>query len=115
VRLGHGCFNHDVESFTVQKGTGAAKAAKMHGMPGSNEMRFLVTVVCAALLPARAWAQSTWTEFNNPELGFVVSFPADPAVGHMTVKAPYASDADETMYAVSAAAALFSVAVIDFK
>lgn len=77
----------------------------------------LMTSLCAAaaVLSGAAFAQSSWTEFNNPDLGFVVSFPAQPAVGHMTVKAPDGSDADETLYAVSMEDALYSFAVIDFK
>ena len=74
-----------------------------------------MTSICAAILCGTAFAQSTWTEFNNPDLGFAVSFPADPAVGHMDVKAPDGGDADETLYAVSAEDALYSFAVIDFK
>jgi hypothetical protein len=76
---------------------------------------FATTTICAALLSGAAFAQSTWTEFNNPEQGFVVSFPAAPAIGHMAVKAQDGSDADETLYAVSTKDALYSFSVIDFK
>jgi hypothetical protein len=77
-----------------------------------------LTVIAAAsiaILSSAVQAQSTWTEFNYPDSGFSVSFPDDPAVGHLKVKMADGKDVDETLYAVRRDDAIFRVAVIDFK
>ncbi|MDE2474561.1 MAG: hypothetical protein KGO48_05900 [Alphaproteobacteria bacterium] len=79
-------------------------------------MRSILTATaCAAILSASAQAQSTWTEFNFADQGFAVSFPGDPAVGHLKVKTPDGADADETLYALRQDDAIYRMTVIDYK
>lgn len=75
----------------------------------------LIAAACAATLSVSAQAQSSWTEFNYADQGFAVSFPADPAVGHMKVKTPEGNDAIETLYAVRQGDAIYRMTVIDYK
>ena len=78
-------------------------------------MRFSnIAAVSIVLLTSTAQAQSTWTEFNYPDSGFAVSFPSDPAVGHLKVKLADGKDFDETLFAVRRDDAIFRIAVIDF-
>ena len=79
-------------------------------------MRFaVVAAVSIAILASAAQAQSTWTEFTYPDSGFAVSFPSDPAIGHLKVTMADGKDFDETLYAVRRDDAIFRVAVIDFR
>ena len=75
----------------------------------------LIAAICATTFSASAWAQSTWTEFNFADQGFAVSFPTDPAVGHMKVKTAGGADADETLYAARQDSAIYRMTVIDYK
>jgi len=75
----------------------------------------LIATACAAILSVSAQAQSTWTEFNFADQGFAVSFPGDPAVGHMKVKTPDGADVDETLYALRQNDAIYRMTVIDYK
>ena len=75
----------------------------------------LLATACAAILSASAQAQSTWTEFNYADQGFAVSFPGDPAIGHMKVKTPDGADVDETLYALRQNDAIYRMTVIDYK
>ncbi len=79
-------------------------------------MRFVLLAAASAIvLAGAAQAQSSWTEYSYPDSGFAVSFPANPAVGRMKVKAPGGTDADETLYAVQQSDSIFRVSVTDFK
>ena len=75
----------------------------------------LIATACAAILSVSAQAQSTWTEFSYADQGFAVSFPGDPAVGHMKVKTSDGADADETLYALRQSDAIYRMTVIDYK
>lgn len=75
----------------------------------------LIATACAAILSLSAQAQSTWTEFNYADQGFAVSFPGDPAIGHMKVKTPDGADADETLYALRQNDAIYRMTVIEYR
>jgi hypothetical protein len=52
-------------------------------------------------------------EYNYPELGFTVSFPADPIVQTLPYKAPDGSDVDETLYSVREGDGVYTIAIVD--
>ena len=74
-----------------------------------------IAAACIIVSTSAAQAQSTWTEFNYPDSGFAVSFPEEPAVGHLKVTMAGGKEFDETLCAVRRDDAIFRVAVIDFR
>lgn len=98
------------------KETPSSQRAKITLQCRGLTMRYiLIATACAAVLSVSARAQSTWTEYNYADAGFAVSFPGDPAVGHMKVKTPDGADADETLYALRQNDAIYRMTVIDYK
>ena len=68
-----------------------------------------------ALLASPAAAQTAWMEYNYPELGFTVSFPADPTVEMLPYKAPDGTNLNETLYSVREETGIYSMAIVDFS
>jgi hypothetical protein len=78
-------------------------------------MRLLLALPLMAAVWAGAAQADEWKEYAYPELGFAVSFPADPVIETLPYKAPDGSGASEALYSVQQGADLYKVAVVDFS
>jgi hypothetical protein len=57
----------------------------------------------------------TWKEYDYPDLGFAVSFPADPIVEMLPYTAADGSFANEIRYSVRDGADVYSASVVDLS
>lgn len=78
-------------------------------------MRLPFALPLIVALWASAAQADEWKEYAYPDLGFAVSFPADPMIETLPYKAPDGSGASEVLYSVRQGADLYKVAVIDFS
>ena len=62
-----------------------------------------------------AAADETWKEYDYSDLGFAVSFPADPLVEMLLYKAPNGTTGSEIRYSVLQGTSLYSASVVDFS
>jgi hypothetical protein len=69
-------------------------------------------VIVAALIASTAVA-AAWKEYPQPDLGFVVEFPADPAVSTGTYKTTLVPSAAVHIYSVKEDHALYVATVVD--
>ena len=62
-----------------------------------------------------AAANETWKEYDYSDLGFAVSFPADPLVEMLPYKTANGATANEIRYSVRQGASLYSASVVDLS
>jgi len=67
----------------------------------------------AAALIASSAAAAAWKEYPQPQLGFVVEFPADPAVSTGNYKTGLVAGAPAHIYSVKEEHALYVATVVD--
>jgi hypothetical protein len=75
-------------------------------------MRLTVWIIVAALV-ASVPASAAWKEYPQPQLGFVVEFPADPASTTGTYKTTLVQSATAHIYSVKEDHAVYVATVID--
>jgi hypothetical protein len=75
-------------------------------------LRPVAFVIVAALIASTAVA-AAWKEYPQPDLGFVVEFPADPAVSAGTYKTTLVPSAAAHIYSVKEDHALYVATVVD--
>jgi hypothetical protein len=75
-------------------------------------MRLIVLIVAAALI-APVPAAAAWKEYPQPQLGFVVEFPADPAGSMGAYKTTLVQNAPVHIYSVKEEHALYVASVVD--
>jgi hypothetical protein len=75
-------------------------------------MRLTVWIIVAALV-ASFPASAAWKEYPQPQLGFVVEFPADPASTTGTYKTTLVQSATAHIYSVKEDHAVYVATVID--
>src|SRR5499427_11093978 len=67
----------------------------------------------AAVLIASTAAAAAWKEYPQPQLGFVVEFPADPANSNGTYKTTLVPSAAAHMFSLKDDQALYIATVVD--
>src|SRR6266850_7095893 len=67
----------------------------------------------AAVLIASSAVAAAWKEYPQPDLGFVVEFPADPAASTGNYKTGLVPSASAHIYAVKEDQALYVATVVD--
>src|ERR1044071_2020094 len=72
-----------------------------------------LSLVIAALFIASYTLGASWKEYPQPQLGFVVEFPADPAAGSGMYKTTLVPNANVHIYAVQEEHAVFVARVVD--
>jgi hypothetical protein len=82
-------------------------------MQAEANMRFLVGLSAVVSVWASGAAADTWKEYTYPELGFAVSFPADPVKETSNYKAADGTSATKTLYSVRDGTEIYKVAIID--
>ena len=75
-------------------------------------MRSIAFVIVAAVIASTAVA-AAWKEYPQPDLGFVVEFPADPAVSTGNYKTTLVPSAVAHIYSVKEDHALYVATVVD--
>ena len=75
-------------------------------------MRHTGLMMAAALIASSA-AAAAWKEYPQPQLGFVVEFPADPAVSTGNYKTGLVAGAPAHIYSVKEEHALYVATVVD--
>src|SRR5882724_7236987 len=78
-------------------------------------MRLLVVLSSIAAVWAGTAAAESWKEYEYADLGFAVSFPADPIMENVPYKAADGTMANEILYSVRQGADIFSVAMVDLS
>ena len=73
----------------------------------------LISLIIAAALIAPTPAAAAWKEYPQPQLGFVVQFPAPPAVSSGTYKTVLVPSANTHIYSLKDENALFIASVVD--
>ena len=76
-------------------------------------MRLLVGLTAGLSICATTVVADTWKEYAYPDLGFAVSFPAEPVKETLSYKAADGTMASKTLFSVRDGADLYKVAVID--
>jgi len=76
-------------------------------------LRLVLGLITAVGFWASSAAADTWKEYAYPDLGFAVSFPADPVKEMLSYKAADGTTASETLFSVRDGADVYKVAVID--
>src|SRR5262245_1889381 len=79
---------------------------------GREAMR-LVAVMIVATLIAAIPAAAAWKEYPQPQLGFVVEFPTEPASSTGTYKTTLVPNANVHIYSVKEDHALYVATVVD--
>jgi hypothetical protein len=72
-----------------------------------------VTLILLAILVASVPATAAWKEYPQPELGFVVEFPADPAVATGNYKTTLVPAGTAHIYSVREEHAIYVATVVD--
>ena len=75
-------------------------------------MRLMVLIIGATLVAATP-ASAAWKEYPQPQLGFVVEFPADPASSSGTYKTTLVPNATVHIYLVKEDHAVYVATVVD--
>ena len=75
-------------------------------------MRAIGLIVATALIASSA-AAAAWKEYPQPQLGFVVEFPADPAASTGSYKTTLVPSATTHIYSVKEDQALYVATVVD--
>jgi len=75
-------------------------------------MRALAIAVAAILVMSIA-AMAAWKEYPQPQLGFVVEFPADPSASTGTYKTTLVPSSVSHIFAVKEEQAIYTASVID--
>jgi hypothetical protein len=75
-------------------------------------LRPIVGLVVAAVIASTA-AAAAWKEYPQPQLGFVVEFPADPATATGSYKTTLVPSATVHMYSVKEDHAVYVATVVD--
>src|SRR5215471_14811847 len=75
-------------------------------------MRLIGVTIFAALLASVA-AAASWKEYPQPQLGFVVEFPAEPAASTGNYKTTLVPSATSHIYSVKEDHALYVATVVD--
>src|SRR5215831_14274880 len=78
-------------------------------------MRLAVAVGSLFAIWTSAAVADTWKEYDYPDLGFVVSFPADPVMQALPYKAADGTTAMETRYSVRDGADVYNASVVDLS
>ena len=76
-------------------------------------MRALVLLIAAALFASSAVA-AAWKEYPQPQLGFVVEFPSEPASSTGVYKTGLVTSATAHIYSVKEDHAVYVATVVDF-
>ena len=66
-----------------------------------------------AILVARSVDAATWKEYPQPKLGFVVEFPAEPAVSTATYRTTLVPSASAQLFSVKEDRSIYVAAVVD--
>jgi hypothetical protein len=72
-----------------------------------------VALIVSAMLIASAPAAAAWKEYPQPQLGFVVEFPADPMSSNGTYKTTLVPSATAHMYSLKDDQAVYIATVVD--
>jgi len=72
-----------------------------------------IALAISAMLIASAPAAAAWKEYPQPQLGFVVEFPADPANSNGTYKTTLVPSAAAHMYSLKDDQTLYIATVVD--
>jgi hypothetical protein len=72
-----------------------------------------IALAISAMLIASAPAAAAWKEYPQPQLGFVVEFPADPANSNGTYKTTLVPSAAAHIYSLRDDQALYIATVVD--
>src|SRR5215813_435694 len=73
----------------------------------------ITALIVSAMLIASAPAAAAWKEYPQPQLGFVVEFPADPANSNGTYKTTLVPSATAHIYSLKDDQALYIATVVD--
>lgn len=73
-----------------------------------------IGLILAAVLMASAASAAAWKEYPQPQLGFVVEFPAEPALTTGNYKTVLAPSATANIYSVKEEHAAYIATVVDF-
>ena len=76
-------------------------------------MRPIASMIAAVLI-ASAPAAAAWKEYPQPQLGFVVEFPADPTASTGSYRTVLVSSAAAHIYSLKEDHALYVATVVDF-
>jgi hypothetical protein len=76
-------------------------------------MRAIVFLMIAAALIASTAVAAGWKEYPQPQLGFVVEFPSDPAVANGNYKTTLVPSATTHIYSVKEEHAYYVATVVD--
>ena len=76
-------------------------------------MRLFVGLTAGLGFLASTAVADTWKEYSYPDLGFAVSFPADPLKETLSYRVADGTTATKTVFSVRDGADLYKVAVID--
>ncbi len=83
-----------------------------HITNGGEPLRALVFTITAALIASTAVA-ATWKEYPQPQLGFVVEFPAEPTASTGNYKTGLVTSAPAHIYSVKDESAVYVATVVD--
>jgi hypothetical protein len=78
-------------------------------------MRLMMVFSTGIALWVNAAMAEVWSEYSYPELGFAVSFPADPTVETIPYQSAGGIVANEVVYTVRQGASIYRVAVADLS
>jgi len=73
----------------------------------------IIALIASAMLIASAPAAAAWKEYPQPQLGFVVEFPADPANSNGTYKTTLVPSAAAHMFSLKDDQTLYIATVVD--
>src|SRR4029077_2194200 len=89
-------------------------AAIGRSRPRTQKMRLIAFIVAMIAASAPAGAQS-WTEYQYPNDGFTVAFPAEPKVETSTYQAPGGNLVEARVYSVVQEGGAFKVTIADLS
>jgi hypothetical protein len=72
-----------------------------------------IALIILAMLIASAPAAAAWKEYPQPQLGFVVEFPADPTTANGTYKTTLVPSAAAHMFSLKDNQAFYTATVVD--
>jgi len=78
-------------------------------------MRSMMVLASGIALSMNAAMAEGWSEYTYPELGFAVSFPADPTMETIPYQTVDGTTANEVVYSVHQGAGIYRVAVADLS
>ena len=74
-----------------------------------------ITLIIAAVLMASIAAAASWKEYPQPQLGFVVEYPAEPATSTGSYRTGLVTSAPAQIFTVKEDHALYVATVVDLQ